>query len=318
MKKSILVVSILSTFSAYASYVVVVDKKESNYEHSDLIEEVEYTEWVDTGVLSNCRNESPLESDIYEGTNFTQNVDCDEKQKRKKTTYLVNPISGTKTKVSEEMEEQTKLTASTQQSVGTYEALSCLDILNHGGSNIDGNYQIKPNQKKFMAFCDMNNGGYTTITRSSPSPKFTAEVEADCQSENMKLFVPRTQQHLEKAVTTLTGTYFRLMGIYPNKQGTSCATVYFNSDTCHNFDPTDGGKWFVYNWDMSYPHNGGGFGVYPEPNGDNSLNSSLIYTFDSATGKVTSFNDIRDDNVSYPGGYTTNSWACSAIGEESI
>jgi hypothetical protein len=306
MKKSILVVSILSTFSAYASYVVVVDKEESNYDHAGLIEEIEYTEWVDTGILSNCRNESPLDSDIYEGTSFTQNVDCDEKQER------------TKTKTSEETEEQTKVTASTQQSVGTYEAISCLDILNHGGSNIDGNYQIKPNQTKITAFCDMINGGYTTITRSSSSSKFTAEVEADCQSENMKLFIPRTEQHLEKAVKTLSASYFKLMGIYPNQEGTSCATVYFNSDTCHNFAPKDGGKWFVYNWDMSYPHNGGGFGVYPEPNGDNSLNSSLSYTFDSATGRVTAFNDIRDSSTSSPGGYKTTSWACSAIGEESI
>ena len=318
MKKSILIISILSTFSAYASYVVVVDKEDSNYEHAGLIEEIEYTEWLDTGLFSNCRNESPLDSKIYEGTNFVQNVDCDEKQERTKITYLVNPISGIKTKTVEEIEYQIKLTASTQQSVGTYEALSCIDILNHGGSNIDGNYQIKPNKTKLTAFCDMSNGGYTTITRSSSVQKFTAEVEADCQSENMKLFVPRTQQHLEKAVKKLTGDYFKLMGIYPNKKGATCDTVYFNSDTCHNFDPTDSGKWFVYNWNMSYPHNGGGFGVYPEPNGDNSLNSSLIYTFDSATGKVTAFNDITDDNLSSPGGYTTQNWSCSAIGEELI
>lgn len=319
MKITLISMAIFSTFSIYANdYVVVVDKEKNTYESSELREELEYTEWSNTGETFDCINKTPLSSDIYEGTDFDQDADCKQNQERIKTTYLVDSISGTKIKKSEEIENQVVDISITTSAVGSYEAISCLDIINHNGSIGDGVYSIKPKNNKLNVTCNMSDGGYTIYTMSNPSPIFTAEIESRCSAENMQLFVPRTENHLTKAVLTLGKSNFYLMGIYPKIKGASCATVYFNSDTCNNFSANDNGKWFVYNWDMTYPHGSGGFGVYPEPNGDNDLKSSLSYNFDETTGKVSSFNDIANNNPSSIGGYSATSWSCSALDEKNI
>lgn len=317
MNRSILTISILMTTTSFASYVVVVDKEKNDYDSTQLIEQIEYSNWIKKGENNNCINQSPLSSEIYEGTSFNQTADCDENQERTKSTYSYNQITGEKKLKSEEKEYNSVKVVDTSSVLGEYEAISCSDIISHAGDIGDGYYNIKPNNNKITALCDMENGGYTMISQSSATAKLTHEIESSCSTEGMKLFIPRTESHLKKAIVAIGSNYFNALGIYPNAKGNKCSTVYFNSDSCTEFDPIDNGKWFVYNWDMSYPHNGGGFGFYPEPNGDNDLGLSLSYTFNSS-GVLTAMNDIQSSSVANPGGYTFTKWTCSSIGEETL
>lgn len=319
MKKNILGTLIIASFCSYSSnYLVIVDEERNEYEVVDHVEVIEYTPWTNENTPYNCINKTPLESEIYEGVNFDQDADCDQDQTRDKLTYSLNTKTGNKTLISTEKESQTVNIPSTLNVVGTYEAISCEDVSLHAGDQGNGFYNIKPSSTKISAYCDMNNGGYTIYTMSHSSTQLTPATETACSNLGMKLFVPRTQEHLTDAVKQFGTSYFYLMGLYPNYKGARCSTVYFNSNTCTEWSPSDNGKWFVYNWDMSYPHNGGGVGVYPEPNGDNDVNLSMFYEFDNSTGLALRFNDIASDNPSYPGGYGTTKWACSSIGEENL
>lgn len=305
--------------SAFAdNFVILVDKDQNEYDVIEYLTVVEYSEWVDKGSLTNCKNFAPLTTDIYEGTAFDQTGDCEQPQVRDENTYRVNPKTNERTLVSVVEKSGFRIVQETISKVGSYEALSCLDALNHQSDSSNGYYNIKPNQNKLSAYCDMENGGYTEYKMTAPSDQFTADVEAKCAEEDLQLFIPRTEAHIENAIKEHSGSYFRLMAIYPKTEGARCDTVYFNSVDCLNWKAKDNGKWFVYDWDMTYPHNGGGNGVYPEPNGDNSLNSSMAYGWNNTTGRLSSLNDIRNSNSSSPGGYKTRNWTCSAKDEKNI
>lgn len=318
MKKAIIVLA--STFfvaSQAADYLMVVNDG-FKIKKFDVTKEI--SDWENVGVAYNCSNPTPLASDVYNGTLFDQTFDCSQEQKKYENVYHIDVKTGEKSLYTRnEIDSQiiSVKDTKTNNDTGTYIASSCLDIKNHYGPTTDGYYNIKPSTNEISVFCDMQNGGYTSYKMTSATDLKSTEVEAKCSENNLQLFVPRTEAHLTKAVTTHTGEYFRLMGIYPKFAGARCDTVYLNSSTCTNWSPKDAGKWFVYNWNMAYPHNGGGVGVYPEPNGDNSLNASMVYSWDSA-GRVTAFNDIRDDNPSYLGGYKTRAWTCSAKDENNI
>lgn len=322
MKKIILVTApILFCFAQATEYIVIVSQEHQNYDIKKFNVETEITDWENYGSAYNCSNPSPLASEVYNGVVFDQTFDCDQEQKKYEKVYHVNIKTGEKTLYStKELESQIISIQETKidHETGIKIASSCLDILTSQGPNIDGIYSITPKSNEINVYCDMTNGGYTQYKMSSATELKSTEVEAKCAENNLQLFVPRSEAHLTKAVQTHTGSYFKLMGLYPNYVGAKCNTVYLTSNTCSNWSPKDGGKWFVYNWDLNYPHNGGGFGVYPEPNGDNSLNASMIYTWDNSTGKVLTFNDITDSNTSYPGGYKTTKWTCSAKDENNI
>ena len=318
--KKILLCSIIpfSILSNSNDFLVIVDKDHNEYKIAEGIEKIEYSEWVDEGVPYNCINQNPLSNSIYEGTSFEQTSDCEQDETRDQFTYLENSITGEKVLISTKEENNTYNIVKKENVVGTYEAISCDDVSQHQGNRGNGIYSIKPSTAKISAYCDMNNGGYSIYTMTSGTPKNTTEVETACDNIGMKLFVPRTESHLTDGVNYFGGNYFYLMGLYPDFKGASCSTVYFNSNTCSSWGARDGGKWFVYNWDMSYPHGEGGFGVYPEPNGDNETYLSMFYEFDSSTKKLLRLNDIAGNNPSYPNGYTTTKWACSAYDEESL
>lgn len=318
MKKILLLSSSLFAITVFADgFVIVVDQDQSDYKVLDYI--TEYTDWVDTAdSVTNCTDYSPLASAVYEGASFSQTSNCQQPQTREEQKYSINKSTNEKKLVNSKIENGYRDVVRTLNEIGTYEASSCLDALNHQSATTNGYYNIKPNQNKLSVYCDMVNGGYTEYKMTSLSDRFSSDVEAKCEEENLQLFVPRTESHVEHAIKEHAGSYFRLMGIYPKTAGARCDTVYFNSEDCSNWTTKDSGKWFVYAWDMTYPHNGGGYGAYPEPNGDNSLNSSMAYGWDNTTGRVISLNDILNTNTSSLGGYTTRNWVCSAKDEKNI
>lgn len=305
MKKTLLYTALLASGVVYASnYIVVIDTESNKYGNQKTIDSIEYSEWINKNEVYDCSTALPLVSNVYQGTSFDQIKTCSQDQERTKYTYQVDTDTGSKRIKNQEIEKQIIDVDLSESLTGTYVAKSCLDILNHYGPNTDGVYSIKPSSTTLNAYCDMENGGYTMVSRSIGSEQLTTYVENDCSSIGMKLFVPRTKLHFNKATAYFGTSYFTLMGIYPNAVGATCVNVGFNSNTCTTWDPTDKGKWFV-----------GDFGN-TEPNGDNSLNASMIYIY--TNGVVTHYNDVSNDDINFNGGYKTSKWVCSSIGEQSI
>lgn len=164
-KKKILITSLaLSVGFVFAKdFIVIIDKKSSNYikKIENTTETVEYTGWVDEGSVYNC-NLTPLTEDYYEGLSFNQKSDCSQDQKQTKNTYEENLDTGTKTLLHSEEMNQTVSVSTTQQEVGTYKAISCLDAKNHNAS-VDGLYTIQLSGNTESVYCDMSNGGWTLL-----------------------------------------------------------------------------------------------------------------------------------------------------------
>lgn len=149
---------------AYAlQFNALVSKEYSNYVSSEVYESVEYTDWVNVGSLHSCGNFVPLVSEIYEGTSFQQSQECIQDQERIAHIYMINNETGEKT-LKESKTEQRELKESiTIDEVGTYQAISCLDIKNHHGDRGNGHYFINLPSGKEKVLCDMSTGGWTLL-----------------------------------------------------------------------------------------------------------------------------------------------------------
>lgn len=152
-------------------------------------------------------------------------------------------------------------------------ATSCLDIRTGWGDAAQtGLYSIRRQDRQLTVWCDMqaDGGGYTFLKYASgtlvptepPEPdKFigepltAAQAEAKCAAWGLRLFSPRTQQHLRAAVTAASAAefapvhatgdypptvaadsdaagYLSIMGIYPVTPGLSCESKPLNSEDC--------------------------------------------------------------------------------------
>ncbi len=169
-KKTVICTTIAIAISgiAYASsYTIIVSQEQNKY---NVIEKVllsqrnEYTEWLDKEIHYDCGSYNPITSDIYNGTDFTQNRNCSQDQTRTKTIIDVWS-DGSETVNDTLIEEQTIIEVESTTTTGSYLAESCLDILNHSGSNGDGIYEIKNNSKLYNVSCNMtiDGGGWTTF-----------------------------------------------------------------------------------------------------------------------------------------------------------
>jgi hypothetical protein len=143
MKKTILSTLILSCFSfSYAEdFNVIIKSNEVSYEVSS---------WIDTGNVQ-CNNISPLENEIYKGTNFIQeHKDCSKEQKKSKTEdYRWVSIEGY-----------------TENKIGTLLLNNCSQILSNGFGSSDGIYEVSNNGNDFEVLCDMttDGGGWTLVS----------------------------------------------------------------------------------------------------------------------------------------------------------
>ncbi len=168
-KKSIytMIVIALSGVSIASDYAIIVTQENNQYSVTEYLpptQRIEYTEWLDRGVVYNCDSYSPLIADVYNGTDFTQNRNCSLDQTRIKTIIDVWS-DGSETINDTQTEEQTIIEVESITATGSYLAESCLDILNHNGNNGDGIYEIKNNNKSYNVSCNMtiNGGGWTTF-----------------------------------------------------------------------------------------------------------------------------------------------------------
>jgi len=173
------------------------------------------------------------------------------------------------------------------------EYISCKAILDADLSTGDGYYNINPTgDSSFQVYCDMTNNGEVLKIISYGSEVHAIEAENYCSNLGLRLFVPKTKEHLTDNVLKFGSEYFRIMGIYPKFNGATC-TGTFSSSTCSDWGTLAGDAWYVQDYkDVS------------EPNGDNKANESMYYTFLS-DGTIDHYNDITD-------GYTSSYFVCSS------
>jgi len=124
----------------------------------------EYTEWTNTGTHYNCDAFSPLPSEVYTGTSYTQNRNCSQDQNRIEDIYDVW-ADGSETLYTSTPESQTIIETESNQAVGTLLAQSCKQILNSQGSTGNGTYSIYIDSSIKTVNCDMttDGGGWTIV-----------------------------------------------------------------------------------------------------------------------------------------------------------
>lgn len=125
-------------------------------------------------------------------------------------------------------------------------------------------YKIVRNNQTLDVFCDMSadGGGYTFLKYSNANNvKISAkDAEAACEKYGMRLFVPRSADHLAAAVQVAKNaalpaygggqdadvtTYLRIMGIYPVVEGESCPGMPLNSENCPQWEASDQQRYWV-------------------------------------------------------------------------
>ncbi len=163
----------------------------------------------------------------------------------------------------------------------------------HSGLH-NGHYVINPKSGvNLIVYCDMisDGVGYTFYKVNHETNAYAVDAEAYCNNLGMRLFIPRTRNHLISAYMIATnGTigpdsnanYLYIMGIYPQWNGATCrSTPLMSSNPNCNWRAGDGGPfWVTDRSDIS------------EPNGDNNITSSMYYTF-QPSGEINGYNDIN-------------------------
>lgn len=183
---------------------------------------------------------------------------------------------------------------------------SCLTLITYDDTLMDGDYQIVPegyNGEPIPVWCDMttDDGGYTFLKIDAGAQTYAAQAETECASFGMQLWIPRSEAHKNSGwVIANDGNigsgsspdFMRILGIYPNFDGATCANQSMNSSNpgC-GWDASDDGPWFVHDVNN-----------ISEPNGDNSTTGSMYYQW--TDGQIQWHNDIGGI------GYASNYFMC--------
>lgn len=172
---------------------------------------------------------------------------------------------------------------------------SCLTLIDYDDTLMDGNYQIAPpgyDGDPIPVWCDMttDGGGYTFLKIDAGAQTFASAAETECASHGMQLWIPRSAAHAESGWTIANDggiggagspDFMRILGIYPNFNGATCANQAMNSSNPNcGWDASDDGTWFVH-----------AANNISEPNGDNDVNGSMYYQW-QGNGQIQWHNDI--------------------------
>jgi hypothetical protein len=172
---------------------------------------------------------------------------------------------------------------------------SCLTLIDYDDSLTDGAYFIQPdgfNGDPFEVYCDMTSdgGGYTFLKIDAGGQTDAAQAEAECGNWGMQLWIPRSIDHKDAGWTIANDgnigdggspDYMRILGIYPDFNGATCANQAMNSgnNNC-GWGASDGGPWYVH-----------AVNNISEPNGDNNVAGSMYYQW-MGDGQIQWHNDI--------------------------
>lgn len=156
MNKKIITTALLISGFAYSNnFLVIVNKEHNEYEHDKGTTRIEISEWINYSP-ERCSLDL-LESDFYEGVDFTQNKDCEQDQERTITT--IRTYSNGKEIVENETKEyQTLESNETFNLVGTHLEDSCKLILENDYSIGSGYYKISTTDNPTV-YCEMDRQG---------------------------------------------------------------------------------------------------------------------------------------------------------------
>lgn len=180
---------------------------------------------------------------------------------------------------------------------------SCLEIYEFAPAD-DDVYLIHPGgsiDEPFPVYCDMatDGGGYTFFKMEYEEPVYAFMAEDMCRALGMKLWIPRTEAHLQSGVNvandpdfgpSVGDTYLRIMGVYAQFPGAACPNQPLTSDNpeCEFRAGDDHGYWVDDR------------GLFSEPSGNNGnskTESSLLYLW--RQGVLTWYDDSPG-----PGGFS--------------
>ena len=123
MKKTLLITLMALTFNTNAvagKYLYTLDTKGEIAVWSNVpLSESSYGEWTDIGEPLNCSSWTPAPNTVNNGTSFTQNSDCTQKQTRTITYQLYNKSTGQYQNDRIENEEKDNSVNITQPATGT-------------------------------------------------------------------------------------------------------------------------------------------------------------------------------------------------------
>ncbi len=183
---------------------------------------------------------------------------------------------------------------------------SCLTLKTYDGALTDGTYLIMPPNymgDPIAVWCDMttDGGGYTFLKVDQGAQYNAVQAEAACDTWGMQLWIPRTLDHKNSGWTIANDPgigdgaspdYMRILGIYPNFNGATCANQPMNSGNPNcGWDASDDGPWYVH-----------AVNNISEPNGDNNVTGSMYYQWNN--GNIQWHNDIGG------AGYTSAYYMC--------
>ncbi|MCB9566569.1 MAG: hypothetical protein H6710_05045 [Myxococcales bacterium] len=142
-------------------------------------------------------------------------------------------------------------------------AKSCLEIKNDTNEAQTGIYTIQPEGvEPLQAWCEMDadGGGYTLIKVGSQTSVYAPAAEAACAAYGMKVFAPRSSEHLVATYNFATAEnleplvvntvkasveYLWIIGVYAVMPGISCFEKPFNSADCPEWQANDGGTFWI-------------------------------------------------------------------------
>jgi cysteine-rich repeat protein len=185
---------------------------------------------------------------------------------------------------------------------------SCLVIHDYDNQAASGNYIILPdnlnNVDPFTVYCDMvsDGGGYTFLKVNAGVQHNAAQAETACANWGMQLWIPRSLAHKDAGWgianaanigPDASADYMRILGIYPEFNGATCANQPMNSTNMNcRWEASDGFAWYVH-----------AVNNISEPNGDNSVTGSMYYQW-QGNGAIQWHNDIAG------AGYTSSRYMC--------
>jgi hypothetical protein len=194
------------------------------------------------------------------------------------------------------------------------DGVDCTSILADDPAAVSGLYRVTPagTFSSSIVYCAMESatdgGGYTFLKVDSEliptldSSVYAPEAEAYCEQRGMQLFIPRTEAHLTAAYNVALDAgigpsadtnYLYIMGIYPNQAGARCRNLALQSGVtnCDWRAGDDGVFWVSDRTNIG------------EPNGDNAIDQSMRYTFNTSSAAVVNYNDITS-------GYSSRYFMC--------
>ncbi len=145
------------------------------------------------------------------------------------------------------------------------QAKSCLEIIDDTPGAPTGAYKVSPETyegEPLDVWCEMeiDGGGYTFLKYTEGVSVTAAKAEVTCAGLGMRLFVPRSPEHLAKSwevattdnvmwygegISGVGDEFVSFFGIYPVEVGTSCPDMPFNSVDCPEWAANDGEAYFI-------------------------------------------------------------------------